>query len=106
MAHVTPDDSAVWVANIGGEALTEITLDLDNEVFALARELAFREDPLFVEHEDTLRSAGPVCHDYTADDRCAYVTLDLPTLTTAPPLLCSALSTLRIRAVPHPPAWL
>ena len=28
MAAVTPDDSAVWVANIGARTFTEITLDV------------------------------------------------------------------------------
>ncbi|MEX0659998.1 MAG: hypothetical protein WD080_12770 [Egibacteraceae bacterium] len=38
MAHVLPDDSALWVANIGVETLTEIALHLDAESFEVGEE--------------------------------------------------------------------
>ena len=80
MAAVTPDDSAVWVANIGGASFTEIAIDVDNEEFELSgRDLDVTEDPLWqnefadVGPEDY--TAAPVCHEYTADGKFAYVTL-------------------------------
>jgi DNA-binding beta-propeller fold protein YncE len=76
MAAVTRDDSAVWVANIGARTFTEITLDLDNEVFTLGRELNVTEDPAWQEAFGAVDPRpAPVCHEYTADGRFAYLTL-------------------------------
>jgi DNA-binding beta-propeller fold protein YncE/putative cell wall-binding protein len=76
MAAVTPDDSAVWVANIGARTLTEIDLDLDTETFTVGDDVDITADPLYgptFGHIDP--PPAPVCHAYTADSRYAYVTL-------------------------------
>ena len=82
MAAVTPGDRQVLVDVIGAGAIVEITLDLENERFEIGRTLTVREDPLVQERADAFPSdedgriiAQPVCHDYTADGRYAYVTL-------------------------------
>jgi len=75
MAAVLPDDSAVIVANIGAGTLTEIVLDLENEVFTIGRELKVSDDPMIVARADEFPGTSPVCHQYTADGRYAYVTL-------------------------------
>jgi DNA-binding beta-propeller fold protein YncE len=77
-AGVTPDDRSAWVANIGAKTLTEITIDAENEVFEIGRELDLAEDPNYPEaYQGRERAAqpGPVCHQYTNDSRFAYVTL-------------------------------
>jgi DNA-binding beta-propeller fold protein YncE len=75
MAAVTPDDSALWVANIGAGSLTEITLDLDAETFTKGRELVIKEDPAYDDALFPTAFTGPVCHQFTPDGRYAYVTL-------------------------------
>jgi YVTN family beta-propeller protein len=78
-AGVTPDDSAVWVANIGAKTFTEISIDREAERFELTgRELDVTTDPLYPAAYANLERSlqpGPVCHQYTADSRYAYVTL-------------------------------
>lgn len=79
MAAVLPDDSAVWVANIGANTLTEITIDRDTESFALGRELHFGDttewQAAFGPGSGWPHPApGPICHQYTDDSRYAYVT--------------------------------
>jgi YVTN family beta-propeller protein len=75
MAAVVPGDEAVIVANIGAGTLTEILLDLDNEVFTIGRELKVEDDPLVQARASEFPGTSPVCHQYTADGRYAYVTL-------------------------------
>jgi DNA-binding beta-propeller fold protein YncE len=76
MAAVTPDDSAVWVANIGDRTLTEIVVDLDRETFTVGREVDFSADPLYQQtYGDWEAPPGPVCHQYSPDGRFAWVTL-------------------------------
>lgn len=75
MAAVTPDDSAVWVANIGSRTFTEIVLDLDAERFTPGRTVHIPSDPLFAADGGDYPSDQPVCHQYTADSRFAYLTL-------------------------------
>lgn len=76
MAAVTPDDSAVWVANIAGGSFTEIEIDLDAETFELSgRELIIKDDPAYDDDLFPTEFVGPVCHDYSPDGRYAWVTL-------------------------------
>jgi DNA-binding beta-propeller fold protein YncE len=79
MAAVLPDDSAVWVANIGARTLTEITIDAEAEAFAVGRTLDFTQtaewqEAFGPESGWAFPAPGPVCHQYTADSRYAYVT--------------------------------
>jgi DNA-binding beta-propeller fold protein YncE len=85
MASFTPDDSSIWVANIGTVTFTEINVDLDTESFSTGRELDLKTDPAWIaEFEDVQGGGGaafglnvpaPVCHQYTADGQFAYLTL-------------------------------
>jgi DNA-binding beta-propeller fold protein YncE len=76
MAAVTPDDSAIWVANIGALTFTEIVADWEAESFTVGRELDVTQDPAWQEtFRDIDPAPAPVCHEYTADSRFAYVTL-------------------------------
>lgn len=74
MAAVTPDDSAVWVAVIGGQRFVEIPLDLDDPTptFEIGRVIdtaaALAAGPY------AYPSAKAICHQYTADSRYAYLT--------------------------------
>jgi DNA-binding beta-propeller fold protein YncE len=74
MARVTPDDSAAWVAVIGGQRFSEIPLDLDaaEPTFAVGRVIDTAE--ALADAPFAYPSAGAVCHDYTADSRFAYLT--------------------------------
>jgi YVTN family beta-propeller protein len=74
-AGVVPGDRAVIVDVIGDRKLVEISLDLENEVFTISRELVIADDPLFAERASEFTSSSPICHDYTADGRYAYITL-------------------------------
>ena len=74
-AGVVPGDAQVIVDVIADAKLVEIRLDLDNEVFALGRELVVAEDPLFMSRADEFPGSRPICHDHTPDGRYAYVTL-------------------------------
>lgn len=81
MATVKPDDSAIIVAVIGDSkvprdgALVEITIDRQNETFALGRSLVIAEDPLVRNAGDRFPDVGAVCLEFTADGRFGYVTL-------------------------------
>jgi DNA-binding beta-propeller fold protein YncE len=75
MAAVVPGDGSVLVANIGAASVTEIVLDLENEVFEIGRELILADDPILIERADDFPGTSPVCHAYTADGRYAYITL-------------------------------
>lgn len=74
MAAVTNDDTAVWVAVIGGSALVEIPLDLtQNEpTFAIGRTVDVAA--LLAPTGFTYPSFSPVCHDYDRYGR-AWITL-------------------------------
>jgi DNA-binding beta-propeller fold protein YncE len=83
MASFTPDNSAIWVANIGAQTLTRIDVDIDNERFEVAGEIPITS-ALHDEGWDGWQEAlgddladwpGPVCHEYTADSQYAYVTM-------------------------------
>lgn len=80
MAAVTPDDRAVIAAVIGSAdeyrdgKLVEILIG-DNGEFTIERELVIALGPLFTESEDRFNDVAPICHQYTADSRHAYVTL-------------------------------
>ncbi|MEX2565305.1 MAG: hypothetical protein WD431_05145 [Cyclobacteriaceae bacterium] len=85
MASFTPDDRSIWVANIGTVTFTEITVDLENEKFAMGCELNLLNDPEWVDKFEGVQGGGggafgmnvaaPVCHTYTADGAYAYLTL-------------------------------
>ncbi len=85
MAHFTPDDQSIWVANIGTVTFTEITADLETESFAIGRELDLVSDAAWAHEFSDLQGGGggarglnvpaPVCHEYTEDGHFAYVTL-------------------------------
>jgi hypothetical protein len=55
--------------------LVEITLDRQNEKFAIGRSLLIAEDPVFRRAADKFGDVGAVCHEYSAGGRHAYVTL-------------------------------
>ena len=81
MAAVAPDDSHALVAVIGSPdeqwdgKMVEIAIDLDEERFELGRSLTIADDPLFQEQQDAFSDSGPICQDFTADSRHAYITL-------------------------------
>lgn len=79
MAAVTPDDSAVWVAVIGGQTMVEIPLDLDAEdpTFAIGRTLEMRDllAPLEAANGWEYPSDSPVCHQFTTDSSEAWITM-------------------------------
>ena len=76
MAAVLPDDSAAIVDVMHEEgALLEIVIDRKNERFSLGRKLVIAEAPLFQARAKEFSGSSPVCHDYTADGKYAYVTL-------------------------------
>jgi DNA-binding beta-propeller fold protein YncE len=81
MAVVKPDDGAVLVDVIGDGKVdrdgkvVEITIDRENEVFALGRSLVIADDPLFKQYADRFKDVGAVCNEFTADGGFAYVTL-------------------------------
>lgn len=74
MAAVTPDDSAVWVAVIGGQRFLEIPLDLDDPTptFEVGRVIDTADALAAAPY--AYPSAKAVCHEYTADSRYAYLT--------------------------------
>jgi DNA-binding beta-propeller fold protein YncE len=78
-AAVTPDDTAVWVAAIGGRQMVEIGLTLggDEPGFAIERRLDVAE--LLGDLEDEagweFPSYAPVCHQFSPDSGEAWVTL-------------------------------
>jgi DNA-binding beta-propeller fold protein YncE len=74
-AGVVPGDERVIVDVIDEAKLVEISLDLDNERFAISRELVVAEDPLFASRAGEFPGSKPICHDYTLDGRYAYITL-------------------------------
>ncbi len=79
MAAVTPDDSAAWVAAIGGEQMIEILLDLDADepTFQIGRRLDVAEllAPIEAENDWEYPSYGAVCHQFSTDSAEAWVTL-------------------------------
>jgi hypothetical protein len=85
MASFTPDDKSIWVANIGTVTFTEITADLENESFAIGRELYLLEQQEWKDNFTGVQGGGggalglnvaaPVCHHYTANGKYAYLTL-------------------------------
>lgn len=74
-AGVVPGDERVIVDVIAEAKLVEISLDLENEVFEISRELVVAEDLLFAARADEFPGSSPICHDYTLDGRYAYITL-------------------------------
>jgi len=81
MATVSPDDSRAIAAVIGAPdmpgdgKLVEILIDATNESFTLGRELAVAQDPLVQEKAARFSETQPICQEFTADGRHAYVTL-------------------------------
>ena len=79
MAAVTPDDSAVWVAAIGGEQMIEIPLDLDADepTFEVDRRLDVADllAPIEADNGWEYSSYGAVCHQFSTDSAEAWVTL-------------------------------
>ena len=81
MAKVSPDGRTI-IADVIGDAkvprdgkLVEITWDQKAARYAPARSLVIAEDPLFKANEAKFKDVSPICHDYTADGRFAYITL-------------------------------
>ncbi|WP_373494123.1 YncE family protein [Aquiflexum sp.] len=83
MASFTPDDKSIWVANIGTVTFNEITADLENEIFALGRELKLLDQQEWKDNFEGVKGGGggvlnvsaPVCHHFTANGKYAYLTL-------------------------------
>ncbi len=79
MAAVTPDDSAAWVAAIGGEQMIEIPLDLDADepTFEIGRQLDVADllAPIEADNDWEYPSYGAVCHQFSTDSTEAWVTL-------------------------------
>lgn len=74
-AVVVPGDRRVVVDVIGEAKLVEIVVDIAQERFEIGRELVLADDPLIRARSDEFPSTNPICHDYTADGRFAYITL-------------------------------
>jgi DNA-binding beta-propeller fold protein YncE len=74
-ANVLPDDSAIITAVIGDGTVVEIIPDWQSENFTIGRTLTIADDPLFQERSAEFRGSSPVCLDYTADSKYAYITL-------------------------------
>ncbi len=74
-AGVVPGDRRVIVDVIGTATLVEIVVDAELERFEIGRQLVLADDPLIRERADEFPSTSPICHDYTADGRYAYITL-------------------------------
>jgi hypothetical protein len=81
MATLSPDDSRAIAAVIGAPdtpgdgKLVEILIDATNESFTLGRTLAVAQDPLVQEKAARFSETQPICQEFTADGRHAYVTL-------------------------------
>jgi hypothetical protein len=81
MATLSPDDSRAIVAVIGAKdvpgdgKLVEILIDTANESFKLGRTLVLAEDPLVQEKAERFSETQPICQEFTANGRQAYVTL-------------------------------
>ena len=81
MARVKPDGSAIIVAVIGDAKvprdgkLVEITWDKAAGRYTQGRSLVVAEDPVFKADEAKFKDVSPICHDFSADGRYAYVTL-------------------------------
>ena len=82
MAAVAPGDRVVHVDVIADGTVVEINLDLANERFTIGRTLEINRDPAvlaladrFSQGDDGRPITRPICHDYTADGRYAYITL-------------------------------
>jgi len=72
-AEASPDDTMVIVADLAGQKLHKIETDYRRNSFK-------RVETLSLATEELKKSVGtpeikPVCHNYTADSRLAYVTL-------------------------------
>jgi hypothetical protein len=72
-AEATPDDTMVIVADLGGQKLHKIETDYRRNSFK-------RVETLSLDTEQLKKTVGtpeikPVCHNFTADSRLAYVTL-------------------------------
>jgi DNA-binding beta-propeller fold protein YncE len=83
MASFTPNNSAIWVANIGAQTFTRIAVDIENDRFEVEDEIPITS-ALYDEGwegwrdefgDDLADWPGPVCHEYTADSQYAYVTM-------------------------------
>ncbi|HXV09298.1 MAG TPA: hypothetical protein VD839_00700 [Burkholderiales bacterium] len=72
-AEASPDDTMVIVADLAGQKLHKIETDYRRNSFK-------RVETLSLDTEELKKAVGtpdikPVCHNYTADSRIAYVTL-------------------------------
>jgi DNA-binding beta-propeller fold protein YncE len=81
MAVVAPDDRSV-IADVMGDpknprtgTLVEIKIDRANGKFSLGRSLVIADDPVVKAAGDKFKDTAPICHEYTADGKFAYVTL-------------------------------
>jgi hypothetical protein len=72
-AEATPDDSMVIVADLGGQKLHKIETDYRRNSFKRVETLSLATEKL----KATVGTpeVKPVCHNFTADSRLAYVTL-------------------------------
>ena len=81
MATVSPDDSRAIAAVIGAPdtpgdgKLVEVLIDAANGSFTIGRTLVVAEDPLVQEKGERFSETQPICQEFTADGRHAYVTL-------------------------------
>jgi len=81
MATLSPDDSRAIAAVIGdpdtpGDGkLVEVLIDAANEGFTIGRALVVAQDPLVQEKAERFSETQPICQEFTADGRYAYVTL-------------------------------
>ena len=81
MATLSPDDSRAIAAVIGAPdvpgdgKLVEVLVDTANESFTIGRTLVVAEDPLVQEKAERFSETQPICQEFTADGRYAYVTL-------------------------------
>ena len=78
MASVSPQDQVIVDVMGDGERvpgqLVELLFDRETETAEIGRSLIVREDPVFDAGTAEGHLGRPVCHDYTADGRYAYIT--------------------------------
>ena len=74
-ATATPDNSMVIAADIGDQLLTKIRTDYRKETFEAIETLMLGQPEILTALGT--KTAGPICLEFTADSRFAYVTLKM-----------------------------
>ncbi|HWP58259.1 MAG TPA: YncE family protein [Candidatus Acidoferrales bacterium] len=105
MATVSPDGRSAIAAVIGDQkkpgtgTLAEIRIETAKNSFTLGRSLKISEDPLVKKMGARFKDTRPICQEFTADGRYAYVTLG-PALESGGVLVLDAQSFTIVKAYP------